>query len=251
MTNAHELIDFLRNLSLDQVPADVVNKAETCLLDALGCGLFGCDQDWSRMVADEMLAESLGGKSTVIGRTEKLPAAPAALCNGTAIHGFELDDLIAESIVHPAAAVIPAALASAEAVNASGARLLLGIIAGYETMHRVGVAMGVEPARRGFHTTSVIGPIAATVAAGVVMGLSRTELLSAIGLSSSAASGIKNFATGHGGGMVKRLQLGRSAEAGVRMCQLAERGFLGPPNAIDGTFGILEVFGERGHSRDD
>ena len=43
--------------------------------------------------------------------------------------------------------------------------------------------------------------------------------------------------------MVKRLHLGRGAEAGVRACQLAERGFSGPPFAIDGKFGLLEIFG--------
>jgi 2-methylcitrate dehydratase PrpD len=243
---AHELIHFLQGLSLDRVPTDLIARTKVCILDALGCGIFGSEQEWSKIVADEMFAETDSGSSTVIGRTKLLPAPQAALCNGTAIHGFELDDLIAESIVHPAAAVIPAALAAAEAVDASTGRLLLGIIAGYETMHRVGLALGVEPARRGFHTTGVVGPIAAAVAAGIVMDLPLEKLLSAIGLAASVSSGIKNFATGHGGGMVKRLQLGRSAEAGVRMCQLAERGFAGPPNAVDGTFGLLEVFGGAG-----
>ena len=37
--------------------------------------------------------------------------------------------------------------------------------------------------------------------------------------------------------------IGRSAEAGVRMAQLASREFLGPPFGIDSRFGLLEVFG--------
>jgi 2-methylcitrate dehydratase PrpD len=110
-------------------------------------------------------------------------------------------------------------------------------------MHRVGLALGVEPAKRGFHTTSLVAPIACAVAAGKVMSLNRDQLLSAAGLACSASSGIKSFAAGHGGGMVKRLHLGRSAEAGVRMAQLASRGFLGPPFALDSRFGLLEVFG--------
>ena len=243
---ADDLIDFVHGLSLERVPADVVAQARACLLDALGCGIFGSAQDWSRLLADEMTAEGTRGRSTVICRPERLAAPAAALCNGTAIHGFELDDLIAESIVHPAAAVIPAALATAEAVAASGSRLLAGIVSGYEVMHRLGVALGVEPARRGFHTTSLTGPVAAAVAAGVVQSLSREEMRSAVGLACSAAAGIKSFAAGHGGGMVKRLHLGRAAEAGVRMGQLAARGFRGPPSAIDGRFGLLEVFGGAG-----
>jgi 2-methylcitrate dehydratase PrpD len=35
----------------------------------------------------------------------------------------------------------------------------------------------------------------------------------------------------------------RAAESGVRMAQLAARDFSGPPTAIDGKFGLLEVYG--------
>jgi 2-methylcitrate dehydratase PrpD len=82
------------------------------------------------------------------------------------------------------------------------------------------------------------------------MSLSLDQVFSAAGLACSSASGIKSFAAGHGGGMVKRLHLGRSAEAGVRMAQLASRGFLGPPFALDSRFGLLEVFGGAGAQAD-
>src|SRR5665213_341197 len=249
-SHAYDLLAFAHGLSLNEVPDDVKSRAAMCLLDALGCGLFGSTQEWSRILGDEMAADGSIGHSSVIGRPQLLSAPAAALCNGTAIHGFELDDLIAESITHPAACVIPAAIAAAEAVDASGARLLEAIVAGYEVMHRVGLALGVEPAKRGFHTTSLVAPIACAAAAGKVMSLSPDQLLSAVGLACSASSGIKSFAAGHGGGMVKRLHLGRSAEAGVRMAQLASRGFLGPPFALDSRFGLLEVFGGAGAQAD-
>lgn len=240
---AHELIDFAHALAIDSVPASVVDKTTWCLLDSLGCGLFGSQQPWAKIMADEMFAESSRGRSTVFGRSETLAAAAAALCNGTSSHGFELDDLLDEAIVHPGAIIIPAALAAAESVDASGARLLLGIIAGYEAMNRIGLALGMEPAHRGFHKTSVAGPAGAAIAAGVVIKLTRAQLSAAVGLACSTASGIKSFATGTGGGMMKRMHCGRPAEAGVRMAQLAQRGFTGPPTALDGRFGLLEVFG--------
>ena len=65
----------------------------------------------------------------------------------------------------------------------------------------------------------------------------------AVGLACSTSSGIKTFAAGTGGGMMKRMHAGRSAESGARMAQLAARGFTAPPSAIDGRFGLLEVFG--------
>jgi 2-methylcitrate dehydratase PrpD len=241
-----ELVAFVHRLSLSDLPVDVIDRAKTCLLEAMGCGLFGSTQPWSQILLAEMAAEGAPGRSTVFGSRQPFAAPAAALINGTAIHGFELDDLIAESITHPAACVIPAALAAAEAVGAPGARLIEAIVAGYEVMHRVGLALGTEPAKRGFHTTSLVAPVACAVAAGKVMQLDLNQLYSAVGLACSAASGVKSFAAGRGGGMVKRLHLGRSAEAGVRSAQLAARDFLGPPFALDSKFGLLEVFGGAG-----
>src|SRR5690349_24162285 len=95
-SHGQELIAFAHALRLGDVPGDVVERATTCLMDALGCGLFGSGQEWSRILADEMIAEGSAGHSSVIGRADLIAAPAAALCNGTAIHGFELDDLIAE-----------------------------------------------------------------------------------------------------------------------------------------------------------
>lgn len=238
-----EFIDFLTELTLEEIPAGTLDQTISCVIDAVGCGLFGSDRPWTQMLFEEMAEEEGKGISIVFGRQEKLTAAAAALCNGTAIHGFEFDDLIASSVMHPAATVIPAALAAAEATRASGAQFLLGVVAGYETMHRVGLGVGLEPIEKGFHATSLIAPIAATVAAGVVRNLGRDEMLSALGLACSSAAGIKSFADGMGGGMVKRLHLGRAAEAGVRLSSLAGRGFSGPPCALQSRFGLFNVFG--------
>jgi 2-methylcitrate dehydratase PrpD len=239
---AQHLIEFAHALSLEAVPKSVIDSAKWCLLDSLGCALFGSKQPWGRIMADEMLAESSKGWSSVVGRKQTLAAPAAALCNGTATHGFELDDLLDEAIVHPGATIVPAVLAAAEAVEAPGSRLVLGIIAGYEAINRVGLAIGVEPAKRGHHMTALAGPVGAVVGAGVVMNLSSAELTAAVGLACSTASGTKSFAAGTGGGMMKRMHAGRAAEAGVRMSQLAARGFTAPPTALDGRFGLLEVF---------
>ncbi len=238
---AQELIRFCQTLSVDTVPGSVINNAKWCLLDSLGCALFGSQQPWARIMAEEMLAEGSRGHSSIMGRKETLAAPGAALCNGTATHGFELDDLLDEAIVHPGAIVVPAALAVAEAIDAPGSRLLLGIIAGYEAINRAGLAIGVEPARRGHHQTALAGPLGSVIAAGVVMNLSREQLTAAVGLACSTSSGTKSFAAGSGGGMMKRMHAGRAAEAGVRMAQLAARGFTAPPTALDGRFGLLEV----------
>lgn len=156
-SHGRELLAYAHALSLRDIPADVIDRAKTCLLDAMGCGLFGSTQPWSQILAAEMVDEGSSGHSSVIGCQTLLSAPVAALCNGTAIHGFELDDLIAASIIHPAASVIPAALATAESTDAGGGRLMEAIVAGYEVMHRLSLALGTEAAKRGFHTTESRG----------------------------------------------------------------------------------------------
>jgi len=243
---ALEMIEFFAALDPARLDRAVADQARRCVLDSLGCGLFGALQPWGKLMAEAVLEESRPGPCTLYARSEKLAPFAAALANGTATHGFELDDLISESLVHPGAVVVPAALAAAERVQASGARLLAGVAAGYEAMSRVSLAIGLESVRRGFHTTAVAGPIAAAVAAGVVQGVPSSTLVAAVGLTCSMSSGIKSFAGGSGGGMVKRMHAGRAAEGGVRACDLASRGFTGPSRALDGHLGLLEVFGGAG-----
>jgi len=235
------LIEFLHKTTLPVSPNRTTQSAQWALLDTLGCALFGAPEPWSRIMVDEMLAEGGQGRCTIVGRSSTLPAAAAALCNGTSAHGFELDDHLDEAIVHPGAIVVSAALAAAEAADAGGERLLLGIVAGYEVLNRIGLAMGVRPAQRGYHKTAVAGPLGAAVAAGVVMQLPADQLFTALCLACATASGTKAFASGAGGGMEKRMHAGRAAEAGVRMAQLASRGFTAPPTAVEGKFGLLEV----------
>ncbi|MBI3043682.1 MAG: MmgE/PrpD family protein [Betaproteobacteria bacterium] len=241
-TPAAHLMRFALSLEAQAIPRDVLARARWCLLDGLGCGLFGAGQPWSRIMFDEMSAERSQGPCMVFGQRRTLPAAPAAMCNGTAIHGFELDDVIAAALVHPGTVIIPAVVAAAESVDASGANLLRGVVVGYEAMSRLSLALGTGPSERGFHKTSVVGPVAAAIAAGAVMRLPYDQLACAVGLACSTGSGVKSFAAGHGGGMVKRMHAGRAAEAGVRVAQLARRGFTGPASAIDGRMGLLEAF---------
>jgi 2-methylcitrate dehydratase PrpD len=237
---ALQLINHWR--SPDAIPPRLIDRAKFCLLDALGCAIFGAGQPWGRIMADEILSDGCDGQCTVLGSARTVPAPQAALCNGTAMHGFELDDLLPASIVHAGTVIVPAVLAAAEASNASGVTLLRGVVIGYECMSRLSLAIGLEPSHRGFHKTAVVGPVAAAIASGVVMNLSSEELVCAAGLACSTASGIKAYAGGSGGGMVKRMHAGRAAEAGVRMARLAQRGFTGPSAAIDGRYGLLEVF---------
>ena len=73
--------------------------------------------------------------------------------------------------------------------------------------------------------------------------LSAAQVSCAAGIAASMASGIKSYVASGGGGMVKRMHAGWAAASGVRAALLARDGFTGPSGAVDGRYGLLEVFG--------
>ena len=237
------LVEFASTLTPAAIPRVAFDNAKHCLLDAIGCGLFGASQPWSAIMAAQLFAEKSQGASTVFGYREPLAAPAAALCNGTAIHGFELDDLLPAAIIHPGTVIVPAVLAAAESVNASGEQLLRALIIGYEATARISLAMGADASHHGFHKTSVVGPVASAIAAACVLRLTAAQITCAAGIAASMASGIKAYVAGGGGGMVKRMHAGWAASSGVRAALLARDGFTGPAGAVDGRYGLLEVFG--------
>src|SRR5438270_13758434 len=83
---------WVSGLALDNVPQDVVEHLKTCLLDSPGCGLFGAAQPWGVIVGNVAVAMARGGPSSLFARAEPVSPADAAMANGSASHGFGLDD---------------------------------------------------------------------------------------------------------------------------------------------------------------
>jgi 2-methylcitrate dehydratase PrpD len=108
-------------------------------------------------------------------------------------------------------------------------------------MIRIGRATGHTNEARGFHAPGTTGPFGAAVAAAHLLRLGPAAMTNALGIAGSLAGGLLEFARGDGG-TVKRLHLGRAAEAGVLAASLAADGFEGPRTVLEGEFGFLKVF---------
>src|SRR5438128_1806936 len=241
-TVAARLAEFCAGLRWEQLGSDVQQRTLELLLDLIGVGLAGSRQPSSRPAAD--VAVSLGGAGTATlfgGRTTT--AVWAALANGTAAHAVELDDVTTESSLHPGVAVIPAALALAEELNASPAALLEAIVSGYEVTMRVGNALNPASAyARGFHPTGVAGVFGATMAAGRLLGLNPDQLSSALGIAGTLASGSLEYLAD--GAWTKRLNPGWAGHAGITAAHLARSGFSGPKSVFEGRLGVLHAYSD-------
>ena len=225
---------WVSGLTLDAVPADVVAHLKLCLLDSIGCGIFGARQPWGRIAADVATSLSGGGPAALLARHDTASPADAALANGTAIHGFEIDDAHVTSSLHPGAVTLPASLAVAQARNASGADLLTGLAAGYEIGLRVGVCAGVSHSTSGYHVTGTAGAVGAAAAAASVLRLGPEPAAHALGIGATQAAGLYAARIG---AMTKRFHAGRASQSGVLAGYLAAKGFTGSLDAIEAPFG--------------
>jgi 2-methylcitrate dehydratase PrpD len=197
--------------------------------------------EWSRIVRELVVGEGGLAESTIYGG-QRVPARNAALVNGVAAHGIELDDTHDESLSHPGCVIIPAAFSLAEANKTSGIDFLTAMICGYEAMGRIGSVVGNVLIQRGFHPTAQFGVFGAVAAAGRVLSLNLTELTRAFGLAASMSSGSMKFTQDAEGTMIKRMHAGMPAERGVLAAKLAARGFTGPRAAIEGPYGFATIF---------
>lgn len=225
---------WVSGLTLDDVPRDVIEHLKTCLLDSLGCGLFGAAQPWGIIAGNVAVAMSGRGSSSLFARAETVSPTDAAMANGTAIHGFELDDAHVSSSLHPGAVTVPAALAVAEARDASGVELLTALAAGYEVGLRIGICAGVSHSTSGYHVTGTVGTFAAATAAARLLRLSPGQTAHALGIAGTQASGLYSARTG---AMTKRFHAGRASQSGTMAAFLAEQGFTGSLDVLEAPFG--------------
>ena len=230
-----DLAEFALGLSVDDIPAEVVEAAKLHVLDTLGCGLAAAATGVGTAARDA--ADPHGGPASVIGSLVRGSAAEAALANGALCHALDFDDTHAGAIAHVGTVMVPAGLAAAQVARADGATLVAALVAGSELTIRVGAATSAGFHRRGFHPTSVAGVFGATVAAARLLGLSWAQAANALGIAGSFAGGIFEYLAD--GSSTKPLHAGWAAHGGVLAAQIARHGGTGPASVLDGRYGAV------------
>jgi 2-methylcitrate dehydratase PrpD len=233
------LARFVSGIRYRALPKPVVERAKDLVLDHVGVSIVGAQLPWTQRVRAVVLADGRGD-STLYGGGRVSPRN-AALANGAAGHAIEFDDTHDESLGHPGCVVIPAALALAEARDASGRDFLTAMVAGYEAQCRVGSPLGRPLIERGMHPTATCGVFGSAAAAGHLLGLREDALVSAFGSAISMASGVMQFSEDPAGTMIKRLHGGLPAERGLLAALLASSGYSGPRQSIEGKYGFAAV----------
>lgn len=208
--------------------------------DGLGCILAGARERPSQIALEYI--QEFGGRAvcSILGRKGiRSDPASAMTVNGLAAHVHDVDDVLVSIDGHPTTVVLPAVLAGAEMVKASGEDTLMAYITGIEVLRLIGEGFN-HNARYyclGWHATSTLGIFGATAALGRLLGLNEQQLVYALGIAASESSGLKN----NFGTMVKPLHAGRAAAKAFYAVQLAKRGFVSSPEIMEGNEGLAHV----------
>jgi 2-methylcitrate dehydratase PrpD len=237
-----KVAQYIVQTDLSKIPLGVTEKAKNCILDGIGCGLYGQEFEAAKIMLQ--LTREWNGRpeASIIGAGIKVPSAMAAKVNGIAIHVADFDDASVPFRGHPTAVVLPPVLALCESKLKSGNDLLLAYILGVELGGKLGDVMGMAHFEAGWHGTGTIGTIASAAASAKILGLNEEETCHALAIATSGASGIReNFGT-----MVKSLHAGQASEVGALAAILAERGFKGSLTAFEGKCGYWRVFSGKG-----
>jgi 2-methylcitrate dehydratase PrpD len=234
--------DFTVNTHYENLEPGIIQQVIKLMLDLIGVSLGGYKlMEFPRLVVDYMA--SLGGipEATIINTKRKFPAINAALANAACAHALDMDDGHRFAALHPGTVIIPAAIAAAELSGASTKDLIAGVVAGYEIMIRIGMAINPSSLNRGFHPTGIAGPFGAAAAAGNILGMHRDEVVGAFGLAGLQASGLLQVNHEAEGAKVKPMNSARAAMSGLLSCMLARKGARGPQCILEGEDGFLKA----------
>ena len=230
------LAHFSATLRFDAIPSAVIARTQDLLLDWIGSTLAGKGARPVESIARFMLAQGPadGPSEVLIHRRGSSPLVAAAI-NAAASHVAEQDDVHNGSVFHPAAVVLPPALAVAQALQRSGRELLTAAVAGYEVGIRIGEFLG-RSHYKVFHTTGTAGTLAAATAAGHLLRLTPAQMVHAFGSAGTQAAGLWEFLREAADS--KQLHTAHAAAAGLTAAYLAADGFTGASRILEGTRGM-------------
>ncbi|MDN8612606.1 MmgE/PrpD family protein [Variovorax ginsengisoli] len=230
------LATFASELTFERIPDPVLRRAEDLMLDWLGSVLAARSARPVQAIQRfaEMMGPAEGPSEVLISRRTTSPVF-AALVNAAASHYVEQDDVHNGSVFHPAAVVFAPALATAQALGASGAQLLTAVVAGYEVGIRVGEFLGRSHYRT-FHTTATAGTLAAAAAVGRLLELTPAQMLHAFGSAGTQSAGVWEFLRDAADS--KQLHCAHAAASGLMSAYLAKDGFTGAQHVLEGAQGL-------------
>ncbi len=216
------------------------------LIDYIAVTLAGAAMNGARAQA---LADLTGaqGSAPLLGLARNSDFQTAAALNAMSAHVAELDDGDRFAMFHPGAPVISALLGHAVVEGWTWDAMERAIIVGYEGGIRL--ARTVQPAlkQKGLHASGACGAIGAALGLAAGMGLKGLAMDAALSAAATTSAGLLKVIRGRS--ELKPYNVGAAARSGVMAVQMAQAGFPGPGDVLDGPDGLLALLGQGEYPR--
>ena len=236
---SRKLAQWVVEVSYDDLPPDVVDRAKGVTLHSLASVLLG-SQMWAGQQAIQFITAEESGVSigsTIMTDGAIVTKGGAAFANAEmAMAGGKLDSF--RMLTHPGTSILPGAFVAAETGGASGRDFLTGLAVGYEVMERMAADFIPTVMSRGFHPGPVFGIFGAAVAAAKILNLTEDQVNSTIALCASLAA--SNVEGPRNGG--RALREGAAVRNAMMAVALAEHGHVGGDTVLEGDAGFYHSY---------
>ena len=236
---------FAADLTYDKLPEAVRAHLADLLLDYFRVASTGERMEWSRWINSYANIAGGTGDASILFSSDKTDPARAALVNATYSGSIDADDVHVGSMLHPGCIVFSAALAVGQHFKMSGHDVLAAVVAGYEAMIRIALAIQPSHFRRGFQSTATCGGFGAATAVASLFfkGVDGSRRIAeTIGIVASMAGGVTQFY--QSGSTVKRIHAAWACHSGTMAALMARHGFSGPTDILEGDNGFARAYAD-------
>ena len=224
------------------LPPNVALATKHRVLDTIGAMVSGAHLLPGEMAIKFVRAQGGTAEASVLTTNIRTTAINAALANAMFGHADETDDFEPETKAHPGCAVVPAAFAVGERDGRSGAEVLRAVALGYDLCCRFLLALGPDHVRATHRsaegTSSTFGAVGAAAA---MARLDERATRFALSYAAQQVSGIWSWARDleH---VEKAFDFaGMGARNGVTAALMAQAGFTGVEDVLDGEHNMIEA----------
>lgn len=226
-----DAVEFTHTASLTGQDDSVRKHVRTRVLDTLAAITGGYQIPGTASIRGFARERHTAEAATILDGSHEFGSVPeAVLTNATAANKLDIDDGHRQVKGHPAAVVVPAALAAAEAEAETIGALLDAVYVGYEIAVRAGLAIHETD---GVYTgTGSWGAVGAAAAVARLRGLTAEETADALGAAEYYAPRTPIMRGVENPGMTKD-GIGWGSYVGVTAVELARRGFTASGTVFD------------------
>ena len=234
-TVAERLVAFALEQGEGGVPEDVAHEAKRLLLNQLKASVGATEHEAARILHDWASAGG-GGKARALWFGTALRPGRAAMVNGALFEVLDFHDTYIPCFMHATSAVLPAALAAAQARGCSGRQLVDALAIGMEVEMACARMLMPSGYYRGFVPAGLTGGVGAATACARLAELDAERMRNALAIAMCTAFGTYESV----GSMTLSYITGATAMSGLRAADLAERGMDAPATAFEGDKGMRE-----------